>query len=386
MQRGSTLLSDLITMPERGQHFDAAKVLAQAQTNLSLDVDSLRGCAQSPRHHGEGDVAVHTEMALRALTEDGSWWGLPEQNRVETFVTTLLHDVAKPSCARLADGQWRHLGHSHLGEKMARAMLWRVGVSREVRERVAQAIRFHQHPFFWDSREDARWHVLSMAEAVSPALVGTLARADAAGRICEDPVRLAETVELFFDFAEEMGALPGPYAFANDSSRFEYFLRGPASGRDPAYSVHESADCATATMTSGLPGTGKSSWAGRQGVEVISLDEIRRTLGVRAGDPQHEVVLAAREQARVLLRRGTDFIWDATMLTREHRANLANLAFSYGARVHIVNFEVDAKTLYGRNSQRAHEAQVPQDVLGRMVGRWEVPTRAECHGLTFIDG
>jgi predicted kinase/ADP-ribose pyrophosphatase YjhB (NUDIX family) len=386
MRRDATLLSDLIALPESGAGFDASAVLAQAQENLSLDVGSLRSCAQSPQHHGEGDVAAHTEMALWALIEDDSWWELGDQERSEIFVATLLHDVAKPACARLVDGQWRHLGHSHLGEKMARGMLWRAGVSREVREHVAQAIRFHQHPFFWDNREDARWHVLSMAEAVSPTLVGTLARADAAGRICEDPVRLAETVELFFEFAAEMGVARGPYEFANDSARFEYFLRGPGSGRDPAYAVHENPGCATVTMTSGLPGTGKTSWAARRGEEVISLDGIRRTLGVRAGDPQHEVVLAAREQARVLLRRGENFTWDATMLTREHRSNLATLAFAYGARVHITNFEVGAKTLYERNSQRAYEEQIPRDVLERMVARWEVPTRAECHLLSFVDG
>jgi predicted kinase len=116
-------------------------------------------------------------------------------------------------------------------------------------------------------------------------------------------------------------------------------------------------------------------------VEVIALDEIRRRFGIKAGEAQGAVVLAARERARELLRGGESFIWDATMLTRDNRAHLAALAHAYGARVHIVSFETDAKTLYERNRQR-----VPEDVLGRMVGRWEVATRAECHHLEFIDG
>lgn len=47
----------------------------------------------------------------------------------------------------------------------------------------------------------------------------------------------------------------------------------------------------------------------------------------------------AKEQARIYLCKGQDFIWNATNVSRQRRTQLIDLFITYGARVKIVYIE-----------------------------------------------
>ena len=92
---------------------------------------------------------------------------------------------------------------------------------------------------------------------------------------------------------------------------------------------------------SGLPGSGKDTWIARHASELpqISLDTIREETGAEPTGNQGAVVQAAREKARVLLRSGDDFVWNATNLSREIRGQVVDLLTAYDARLKIVYVE-----------------------------------------------
>jgi predicted kinase len=141
------------------------------------------------------------------------------------------------------------------------------------------------------------------------------------------------------------------------------------------------------TLMSGLTAAGKDPWIATHGGDepVIPLDDLRRRERVsptdRAG--QSRIVVQAQEQARVFLRAGQDFTWNATNVTQETRARLISLAASYSARVRIVAVERDPSSLRAANSQRP--TPVPEAVVDRLLRRWEPPTLVEAHQLDLID-
>jgi predicted kinase len=137
------------------------------------------------------------------------------------------------------------------------------------------------------------------------------------------------------------------------------------------------------TLLSGLPGAGKDTWIDsqrqRERLPVVSLDALGEELDVAASDtgPQGAVVMEARERARVHLRAGESFVWNATNLSRKARAQVIDLAAAYQARVGIVAVEAPAKELWSRN--RCRDNGVPEEALRRMLDRWEMPDLTEAH-------
>jgi predicted kinase len=372
-------------VPRPGATVDVGDVHSAA-ARLGVDVDAMSACEQNPVHHGEGDVLTHTAMVLDAVAADPAWSRLDESSRAEVFVTALLHDAAKPLCAVVEDGVLRHPGHAHRGEKLARELLWRAGVHWTVRERVAQSIRFHLHPFFVVEREEPRRNILTIAESVAPSRLAILARGDAHGRYCQDRGELLASIALFEDLAHEYGCLDAPYPFASERSRFEYFTSSPEANRDPAYHTFDRPDAFEVLVTSGLPGSGKTTWlANNAGGPVISLDDIRTELKVRVTDNQRPVVALARERAKEFLRTRESFVWEATTLTRSLREELFDLLVAYDATIRVKAFETSAEVLTKRNRARSGAARIPEPRRQKMIERWEFPTTTECAYLDVVE-
>jgi poly(A) polymerase len=98
------------------------------------EVARMQGVAQSPDHHPEGDVFVHTLLLLSQLPAGVS----------ETLALgALLHDVAKPMCAGEKDGRITFYGHPNVGADIAFAVCQRLRRSRAVWERVAYLVKNH---------------------------------------------------------------------------------------------------------------------------------------------------------------------------------------------------------------------------------------------------
>jgi predicted kinase len=315
-------------------------------------------------------------MVCEAMIADPAWARLGPARRAELLLAALLHDVAKPVCTELRDGRTHHPYHSRRGESITRVLLWQAGLDYAARERIAHAVRYHQRPFFILDNDNPERTVTEIAETVVPAELAILARADSTGRICTDRQQQLDAIELFSETASEANCLQGPYPFRSGAARFEYFAR---PGRDRDYEPYQPDNLPTITVLSGLPDSGKSSWAATQNLPTICLDTIRQTTGTSPRDNQSPVINTARNQARNILRQHRSLIWDATNLSRQIRQNVINLAASYHTRVHIVAFEIHPEALEARNTSRPEP--VPAAVIVRMLHHWEAPTTVECHRL-----
>ena len=343
---------------------------------------SLAGCPQDPVHHAEGDVWVHTRMVCETMIAMPSWRALPERERATVLAAGIFHDIAKPATTRCdADGRITAHGHSRRGALMARSELYRMGVPFALRESVVSLVAVHQLPFFLIDERDARRRAIGLSYRTRCDHLAILAEADMRGRVCEDASRALDNVALFRALCEEDGVLRAPWDFANETSRFEFFQRPE---RDPSYAAWEGDEGFEVTLLSGLPGAGKDTWVRTHGGgrEVISLDALRDALDAEPTGDQGAVVTAAKERARVMLRRREGFIWNATNLTRQRRSELVALCTDYGARVRIVYVESPWRELLSQN--RARERRVPEAAIEGMLSRWEVPDATEAHRVEYV--
>lgn len=335
---------------------------------------------QDQRHHGEGDVLTHTRMVVSALIADPDWQALPAPRRAGLFWTAVLHDIGKPATTEQAeDGSITSKGHSRTGALIARELLRAAGAPFAWREEICGLIASHQLPFWLIEREDPARLAMQISWSCNTADLCLHARADARGRIAPDISRIEEAVMLSRLLFEEAGCLGQPRAFANDGSRIACFT---LPDRDPDYVAHEDYTC-TATLMSGLPGSGKDSWIARHAADlpVISLDAIRDELGITATDNQGQVIQEARERARGHLRAGQDFVWNATNITRQMREPLLALCRAYGARTRIVYVEVPPDQHARQNRERA--AAVPEAAMAKLAAKLEPPTQVEAHEVIY---
>ena len=249
---------------------------------------AMAGTRQDEVHHAEGDVLRHTQLVGEAVVADERWQALDERARTELWLAALLHDVGKPATTRLEDGRWRAPGHARRGAIMARRLLWEAGVDPFARERICGLVRHHMVPHFLVGfePEHATRRCIQISLEAGARRQHLLTRADAVGRVAPDIEDMAATVDLFAEYAAELGCLEVPYPFASDHARFTYFAR---TGRDPAYAAYDDTRSRVVVL-SGLPGAGKDLWIAchGDGRPVVSLDDLRRERGVRRGDTAGE--------------------------------------------------------------------------------------------------
>ena len=353
-------------------------------TETCPELSALKQVPQNLAWHGEGDAYRHTELVCEALTASSEWNALSAAQQPLLFLAAAFHDIGKTVCTRQEDGNWVSPKHTVVGEKMFRRMVYRdaqrFGLSFREREAVAKFIRFHGLPvWFWTKRRPA-FDLCRAAESIPLRLLSLLSKADIVGRITGNTDCLLDQVEMFQDYAAELGIRETPYPFANSYTRFRYFHKDDLS-HDAVLYDNTTFDV---ILLSGLPLSGKDTWIAENGagLPVVSLDDIRETMRIAPGKHSGRVAQTALEQARVFLRRGEPFIWNATNIVRETRQKLVRLFADYGARVHILYLEAPLQELLRRNRKRPRH--IPESVLEDMIRKLEVPAPWEAYEVRLL--
>jgi tRNA nucleotidyltransferase (CCA-adding enzyme) len=153
---------------------------------LFPEIQSLIGVPQDPEWHPEGDVFVHTQLAVdraRELIADLSY---PRQ--VTVMLAALAHDFGKPPTTQFLEGRWRSRGHEEAGVPPTESFLTRVNVHTidgyNVRAQVIALVREHLKPgeFYKKRDEVGEGAFRRLARRCEPDLLYRVAKADSLGR------------------------------------------------------------------------------------------------------------------------------------------------------------------------------------------------------------
>ena len=351
----------------------------------------MEATPQNPEWHGEGDVMAHTRLVCQALAGLDAFRVLPSPRRDALALAALLHDIGKATTTRIEDGRLVSPRHGPVGAKLARKLLWQdFGMCGEreaqrFREAVCLMIRYHTRPQHLIEREDASTMLLRLAANGELAPDFTLdalcllAQADVLGRVASDNPEFLDRIELARELVREEGCLDGPYPFRSVRAQ-HVLLNGGRVWKDQALYDDTWGEV---TLMCGLPGTGKDAWirANCPGSPVVSLDDLRLEMDVAPTDDQGQVVQAARERAKALLRERRPFVWNATSLT-SLRGQQVELFERYHARVRLVYLETEWDENLRRNAERPDA--VPEEVIDRMLARLELPERFEAQAVEWV--
>lgn len=338
---------------------------------------------QSPLHHAEGNVAIHTQMVLAALETMDEYQQLQEEEQEIVWLAALLHDVEKSSTTTIDEaGNIVSPGHAKKGALTARQILYAsCSIPFAAREHIVNLVRYHGLPIWILEKPNPQKALLAASLMLNTRLLAILAKADMIGRICGDKNEMLERIDFFEAYCKEQGCWGIPFPFANAATKFSYFTKE----NTPDYIPFDNARCKTIVMA-GLPGMGKDTYIRKHYKDwpVISLDDIRRKHKLKADDKSASgwVAQQAKEQARVYMRAGVNFVWNATNITEQMRSQLITLLTSYKAEVTIVYIEQPWHLWQAQNKSRTYS--VPQQVLDKMLRKLEVPNRSEAHHILYI--
>ena len=103
-------------------------------------LDQYEHTPQDPIKHPEGNVWVHTLMALDVMAHLHT--GDPKKDLVRMFAV-LLHDCAKPSTTVIQDGEIKAPHHAKIGAEVAKLFLEKITDEHTLREDVLPLIAYH---------------------------------------------------------------------------------------------------------------------------------------------------------------------------------------------------------------------------------------------------
>jgi putative nucleotidyltransferase with HDIG domain len=347
-------------------------------------VKDMQGVPQSPIHHAEGDVAVHTQMVLKELIQLDEYALLTEQEKEIVWTAALLHDVEKRSTTSTDEnGNIVSPGHAKRGAQTTRQILYiDFSVPFFIREEIVALVRYHGLPLWVFEKPNPVQALLKASLEVNTKLLVLLAKADVLGRVCTDAKELLYKIELFKELCIEQDCWGKPKVFASVLSKFQYFRK---EDREPSFEVFDDTKTAV-VLLSGIAGSGKDFYVAKNypNTPVISLDDLRRKAKVDYKDARGNgrVIQAAKEQAKEYLRNQTPFIWNATNITLQMREQLIDLMEPYKPTIKIVYIEVPYKKLITQNSNR--NFSIPNIAIEKMIDKLEVPRAWEAMEVEYI--
>jgi tRNA nucleotidyltransferase (CCA-adding enzyme) len=200
-------------------------------------VAALRGVAQDPRWHPEGDVFVHTKLVVDAARTIGA--DLSREDREILQWGALTHDFGKATTTRREGDRIRALGHESAGAKIAKEWFVSLRVPGRIASAAEALVAHHLAPAQFITQGAGAKAYRRLARKLEGAGVTMIelervARADHLGRTTADArAGRFEAGDLFLERARIEGLLEGVREDVVNAKRLmrEGFVPGPTLGR-----------------------------------------------------------------------------------------------------------------------------------------------------------
>jgi predicted kinase len=347
----------------------------------------MKNCPQSPIHHAEGNVWIHTGMVMQELLNSPNFKSYTQKEQLVLFASCLLHDVAKPICTEIsATGEITSAGHARMGEGVSRRILtWEdYSITLAERELICQLVRYHGLPLWFLEKQNPEEYVIRASYRCNMRLLYEVAMADVKGRICENKPNVIEKVELFKMFCEDLGCWDTPKKFASEHTRFQYFQK-EGEGISPDFPLFDDTH-GTVYMMCGVPGSGKDTYIQKKlhHLPQVSLDNIRKELDISFKDNQGLVIQTAENYCKIHLRKREDFVFNATNITRQLRKKWVDLFSDYKAKIVIIFINISLQKAIVQNRQRTEEKLLKDKVIENYFEKFELPDLTECYAIHIL--
>lgn len=165
------------------------------------ELDALRGCPQNPLFHPEGDVWVHTLMAIDnaafLLHHVPPFW------KLGFMFGVLCHDIGKPET--LDPETLTTYGHENVGRAIAKRFLIRMTQQKDIVDQTLAIVYAHMRPgaLFKSKSTDGAWRRLH--NTVPLQVLAWVTQADGTARTGRDVEVPVDELELIFHYSSLFG-------------------------------------------------------------------------------------------------------------------------------------------------------------------------------------
>ena len=169
------------------------------------ELELLINCIQEPEYHPEGDVWVHTMMALdemaRILKEEKIE---DEYKKLYLFYATLCHDLGKPFCTKEINGKITSFKHENLGIEPTISFLLKLTNEKKLIEIVCSLVKNHLVPFQLYLAESSLKAIKRLSLKVNIEDLCLVCLADCLGRTIKDKEKCPKATSWLLEKAKEL--------------------------------------------------------------------------------------------------------------------------------------------------------------------------------------
>lgn len=150
------------------------------------ELGALIGVAQEKKWHPEGDVWIHTMMALDAMT---ALLTGDEKRDLMLMYAELCHDFGKPSTTKVIDGRICALGHERAGLEPTQNFMQGLSNEQDFIDKILSLVDYHLSPskFYHDKSSKSAVRRLSTKVVIEDLVL--VAKADFLGRTTKEALR-----------------------------------------------------------------------------------------------------------------------------------------------------------------------------------------------------
>lgn len=400
------------------------KITSGYRPNFQEIVDELGGLfpmlydledtPQDTDWHAEGNVHIHTSMALDALYGliDIEGKDLDEDQILTLVLAVALHDIAKPTCTKPIEIKWIERiaapKHEYKGACYIAYRLADLGLPFSIVHKIISLVAYHIMPKLLVVKGADAFQYKKLARSTDMQLLYFLEKADMIGRTCADQKEQIEYIDLFKLFSIEHKAwlTTTPYTewkkvIDNELASFpeqtrKFVLSRTISDAEDGviHSVEEGIarsfsyrdDFSELIILCGPSGAGKSTWIRNNlpDFEVVSMDQLRKEITGKQSDQKKngQVLQAAKKLLKVHLAKKKKVVWDATSLRKDFRKQIVDLGLDYNAFVTIAWFYGPCSYFVTQNKSR--QTEIPESVLLKQLDSLEWPEPAEAHNYMVL--
>ncbi len=169
------------------------------------ELQALINCIQEPEYHPEGDVWVHTMMALDEMARI-----LKEENiendykELYLFYSILCHDFGKPFCTEEINGKITSHKHESLGIEPTISFLSKITNEKKFIEIVCSLVKNHLAPFQLYKTESSLKAVKRLSLKVNIEDLCLVCLADCLGRTIQDKEKCPKATSWLLTKAKEL--------------------------------------------------------------------------------------------------------------------------------------------------------------------------------------
>lgn len=161
------------------------------------ELDILETVEQGKKYHPEGNVFIHTMLALDFLPL--------KEREIDVMFAILFHDIGKAVVPNIVDGDNIHFyGHDKIGSKMVNEILSRTTEKKEILEMVAKLIEYHMYPL-QIKKEISSKGIKKIASKVNFEKLMKLHKADMGGKgIKFDTLYIEQAIKIYIEKKDEI--------------------------------------------------------------------------------------------------------------------------------------------------------------------------------------